>query len=366
MISQKDLSYLEMAFGLAEKARGWASPNPYVGAVLVNGSTIVGWGYHKRPGTPHAEINALRLAGPRARGSTLYLTLEPCVHWGRTPPCIDAVIQAAPRRVVISSYDPNPVVFKKGVRRLRRAGIEVEVGLLEERHRVLNEAYIKHITRGLPLVTLKAAVSLDGRIATGTGDSRWVSSPEAREYSHLLRGEHDAIMVGINTILRDDPELTVRHPQWKGKTILRAIADSDLRFPPRARILSTLGQGSVAILTAEGASGEKEKILRRKGSEVVRLPRAKGGIDLGRALAWLGERGVASLLVEGGSRLLTAMIEAKLADRLLITVSPKLVGGEKAPSLIEGRGINFMREALGLSDMSSFSIGKDIVLEGRF
>jgi diaminohydroxyphosphoribosylaminopyrimidine deaminase/5-amino-6-(5-phosphoribosylamino)uracil reductase len=362
----KDLSYLEMAFGLAEKARGWASPNPYVGAVLVNGDAIVGWGYHERPGAPHAEINALRLAGRRAKGSTLYLTLEPCVHWGRTPPCIDAVISAAPRRVVISSYDPNPVVSKKGVRRLREAGIEVEVGMLERRHKTLNEAYIKHVTKGLPLVTLKAAVTLDGRIATRTGDSRWVSSPEARDYVHLLRGEHDAVMVGIDTILRDDPELTVRHPQWKGKTILRAIVDSELRLSLRARVLASLERGAVAVLTTELASKGKERVLKEKGVEVVRLPRVSEGVDLRQALAWLGERGVASLLVEGGSRLLTAMIEARLADRLFLTISPKLVGGEEAPSLIEGRGIQRMSEALVIRDFSSFAIGQDTVLEGRF
>jgi diaminohydroxyphosphoribosylaminopyrimidine deaminase/5-amino-6-(5-phosphoribosylamino)uracil reductase len=362
----RDLSYLEMAFGLAEKARGWASPNPYVGAVLVNGSAIVGWGYHERPGAPHAEINALHLAGRRARGSTLYLTLEPCVHWGRTPPCVDAVIDAAPRRVVISAYDPNPVVYRKGVRRLREAGIEVEVGMLVRRHTTLNEAYIKHVTRGLPLVTLKAAVSLDGRLATRTGDSRWVSSPEARDYVHLLRGEHDAIMVGIGTILRDDPELTVRHPQWKGKAILRVIVDSELRLPLDARVLACPEKGAVAVLASERAREDKERALKGKGAEVVRLPRGPQGVDLARAVAWLGERGAASLLVEGGSRLLTAMIEARLADRLFLVISPKLVGGEAAPILFEGRGIQRMREALGIRDVSSFAIGRDTVLEGRF
>jgi diaminohydroxyphosphoribosylaminopyrimidine deaminase/5-amino-6-(5-phosphoribosylamino)uracil reductase len=366
MKNPEDLFYLEMAYGLAEKARGWASPNPYVGAVLVNGSQIVGYGYHERPGAPHAEINALRLAGRRSRGSTLYLTLEPCIHWGRTPPCIDSVLRAAPGRVVISSYDVNPLVFKKGVRRLRQAGIKVEVGLLQERHRELNAAYIKHITSGLPLVTLKAAASLDGRIATRLGDSRWISSPGAREYGHLLRGEHDAIMVGVNTLLRDDPLLTVRHRQWKRKPILRAVVDSTLRFPLRARILSTLDRGKIAVLTTAGAPLAKERALRKKGVEVVRLPGGPGAVNLSRALSWLGERGIASLLVEGGSRLLTAMIEGRLADRLFLVISPKLVGGTEAPSFLEGPGIGRMSEALGLGSLSSFAIGQDIILEGRF
>lgn len=366
MKDAEDLAYLEMAYGLAEKARGWASPNPYVGAVLVSGSEIVGCGYHERPGAPHAEINALRQAGSRARGSTLYLTLEPCVHWGRTPPCIEAVIAAAPRRVVISSYDANPVVFRKGVRRLRETGIPVEVGKLKERHQELNAAYIKHITTGRPLVTLKAAASFDGRIASRKGDSRWISSPGAREYVHILRGEHDAIMVGVNTILRDDPRLTVRHPLWKRKPILRAVIDSRLRLPLGARILSTLDRGKLAVLTTPAAPLPKEQALRKRGVEVVRLPGRRGAVDLARALSWLGEQGIASLLVEGGSRLHTAMIEGRLADRLFLVLSPKLVGGADAPSFLEGSGAAKIVDALGLSSVSSFVIGQDIILEGRF
>jgi diaminohydroxyphosphoribosylaminopyrimidine deaminase / 5-amino-6-(5-phosphoribosylamino)uracil reductase len=365
MNNSDDLAYLEMAYGLAEKARGWASPNPYVGAVLVNGPKIVGYGYHEKPGTPHAEINALRLAGPHARGGTLYLTLEPCVHWGRTPPCIESVIRAAPARVVVSSYDVNPLVYKKGIRRLRQAGIGVEVGLLQERHREMNAAYIKHITTGIPFVTLKAAASLDGRIASRTGDSRWISSPGAREYGHLLRGEHDAIMVGINTIVHDDPLLTVRHPLWKGKPILRTVVDSKLRFPLRARMLSTLDRGKIAVLTTIGAPREREMALRKKGVEVVRIPGGTKTVNLSRALSWLGESGIASLLVEGGSRLHTAMIESRLADRLFLVISPKLVGGRDAPSFLEGTGIGRMSRALGVKALSSFAVGQDIILEGR-
>ena len=245
MTQLKDIAYLEMAYGLAEKARGWASPNPYVGSVVVRRDAVIGYGYHERPGRPHAEAIALERAGRGAGESTLYITLEPCVHWGRTPPCADAVLLARPRRVVVSSLDPNPLVFRKGVRKLRAAGIEVSVGLLQQRNATLNESYIKHITRGIPFVTLKAALSLDGRMATRTRDSRWISSPQARDYVHLLRGEQDAIMVGIQTILSDDPLLTVRHPQWAGKKALRVILDSRLRFPLRARILSSLSGGGI-------------------------------------------------------------------------------------------------------------------------
>jgi diaminohydroxyphosphoribosylaminopyrimidine deaminase/5-amino-6-(5-phosphoribosylamino)uracil reductase len=361
-----DLSYLEMAYSLAEKARGWARPNPYVGAVLVRDKKIVGHGYHERPGEPHAEIIALRRAGALAKGSTLYLTLEPCVHWGRTPPCVDAVLQAALKRVVISSPDPNPIVFRKGIKALRAAGVDVFVGLLEERNRVLNETYLKFITRGIPFVILKAAVSLDGRIATRTSDSRWISSPQTREYVHLLRGEYDAIMVGINTILKDDPLLNVRHPHWRGKKLTRVVLDSGLRFPLNARILSTLGDGEIIVFTSRNGSPKNSDALRKKGVEVIRVPGSTQKVGIQEVLGRLGEKGLSSLLVEGGSRLMTAMLEEKLADKLFLTISPRLVGGERAPSFFEGKGIGLIKESLELRSTSSFKIGDDIIVEGYF
>jgi len=366
MIDPMDLAYLEMAYGLAEKARGWASPNPYVGAVVVRSGRVIGYGYHERPGRPHAEAIALERAGRRARGSTLYVTLEPCVHWGRTPPCIEAVIQAAPKRVVISSLDPNPIVFQKGVRRLRAADIDVSVGLLKEKNAVVNESYIKHITRGVPFVTLKAALSLDGRMATRTGDSRWISSAEAREYAHLLRGEQDAIMVGIRTVLKDDPRLTVRHPHWAGKKIVRIILDSALRLPLAARILTTLTEGKVIVFTTGGASSGKRAILEKKGVEVIEIPGRSGRLELPEVLARLGERGIASLLVEGGSRLLTAMIGANLADKLFLTMSPRLIGGEAAPSFLEGEGVRLVRKSLRIRKLCTFFIGDELIIQGYF
>jgi diaminohydroxyphosphoribosylaminopyrimidine deaminase/5-amino-6-(5-phosphoribosylamino)uracil reductase len=366
MTELSDLAYLEMAYALAEKAKGWASPNPYVGALVVRKGEIVGWGCHEKPGEPHAEIIALEKAESLAKGSTLYVTLEPCVHWGRTPPCIDAVLAASPVRVVISSPDPNPIVFKKGIKRLREAGIETSVGLLKERNAILNEAYIKFITRGTPFVTLKAAVSLDGRIATRTRDSRWISSAATREYVHLLRGEYDAIMVGINTLLRDDPRLTVRHPHWRGKKITRVILDSRLRFPLRSRILSTLDKGDILVFSSRGAPPGKKAALNRRGVEVVDASGSPRGINLREVLPYLAERGVAGLLVEGGSRLLTSFIEERLADKLFLTVSPSLVGGEGAPSFLEGRGIGRVGEALRVRGLSTFRIGEDIIMEGYF
>lgn len=362
----KDSSYLEMAYGLAEKARGWARPNPYVGAILVHEEKIVGYGYHERPGNPHAEVIALERAGSLARGSTFYLTLEPCVHWGRTPPCVDAVLRAAPKRVVVSSPDPNPIVFKKGIQALRAAGIEVSVGLLDERNKILNETYIKYITQGIPFVTLKAAVSFDGRIATRTSDSRWISSPQTREYAHLVRGEYDAIMVGINTILKDDPRLTIRHPHWRGKKITRVILDSELRFPLEARILTTLGQGEIAIFTSKRASPKKTETLRKKGVEIVQIPGSGQKVEIKEVLPRLGKKGLSSLLVEGGSRLLTSMLEEKLADKLFLAISPRLIGGERAPSFFEGKGISLIKESWEFRKISSFKIGRDIIVEGYF
>jgi len=366
MIDKQDSSFIEMAYGLAEKARGWASPNPYVGAVVVRGGTIIGHGFHEKPGRPHAEAIALDRAGRRAKGSTLYVTLEPCVHWGRTPPCAEAIIRAAPKRVVVSSLDPNPIVYQKGVQRLRAAGIDVSVGLRGEKNSALNESYIKFITRGVPFVTLKAAISLDGRLATRTGDSRWISSPETRNYIHLLRGECDAIMAGIGTILKDDPRLTVRHPQWLGKKIVRVILDSALRLPLRSRVLTTQAEGKVLVFTTVSASSKKKADLERRGAEVIAVPGLWHRLDMTEVLARLGRLGIAHVLVEGGSRLLTAMIEDRLADNLFLTLSPRLIGGRGAPSVLEGEGVGQVKKAWRLGRSSTFPIGEDIIIQGYF
>ncbi len=281
--ADRDLGFMEMAYGLAERARGHASPNPLVGAVVVRDGAIAGVGFHEEAGRPHAEVNALRMAGERARGGTIYVTLEPCVHWGRTPPCVDALLTAGLKRAVISAHDPNPLVHRRGAARLRAAGLEVEVGLLAERNARLNEAYVKYITTRVPFVTVKAAASLDGKTATRTGDSKWISAAATREYVHLLRGESDALMVGINTVLRDDPRLTVRHPTWGRKKVTRVVLDSMLRVPPTARLLGTLELGRVIVFGREGAPAGKADALREKGVEVVlidRPPRQPAGRGL--------------------------------------------------------------------------------------
>jgi diaminohydroxyphosphoribosylaminopyrimidine deaminase/5-amino-6-(5-phosphoribosylamino)uracil reductase len=364
MTMPADRAWMEMAYGLAEKARGRTSPNPLVGAVVVRAGVAVGTGFHKEAGKPHAEVLALGAAGRRARGATLYLTLEPCVHWGRTPPCADKVLAAGLERIVISAVDPNPLVDGRGVRRLRRAGLRVSVGLLAERNAILNEAYVQYITCEVPFVTLKAALSLDGKIACRTGDSRWISSAGTRDYVHLLRGEQDALMVGAGTLLADDPRLTVRHPAWGPKKTLRAVLDPRLRFPLDARILKTLERGPVVAFAGSGASREKARTLGHRGVEVLFPPGGRKDWPLDLVLAELGRREVASLLVEGGGRLYTAFVEAGLADKVVLTLAPRLLGGASAPGFLAGEGAESVGAALALDRVRAFTVEDDIILEG--
>jgi len=366
MNRSKDRDYLEMAYSLAQKARGWTSPNPQVGAVIVKSGAIIGSGHHAGPGHPHAESIAIQKAGSSVQGSTLYLTLEPCTHWGRTPPCIDSVLAARPKRVVVSDYDANPRVKKRGIRSLKEHGIDVEVGNLKEKNRVLNEAYIKFITRELPFVTLKAGISLDGKMATRTHSSQWISSPQTREYSHLLRGENDAIMTGITTIIADDPELTVRHPAWKEKKIFRIVLDPRLRIPLAAKVLGTQTKGKIIVFTKEPPSSPKSLQLKRRHVEVIcqRGPGRK--IDLQQVLSWLGKNGIASLLVEGGGKLHSSFLDSRLADKIFLAVSPILIGGKKAPALYQGKGAESLKDSLRLKRAEVFQIENDVVFEGYF
>jgi diaminohydroxyphosphoribosylaminopyrimidine deaminase/5-amino-6-(5-phosphoribosylamino)uracil reductase len=360
----KDHAYMEMAFALAEKARGRTSPNPYVGAVIVKNGSIVGWGYHARSGQPHAESVALDRAGPQAQGATAYVTLEPCTHWGRTPPCVDRLIRAGVKRVVISDIDPNPLVNRKGVNSLRRAGIAVTIQPLADKNRKLNEVYTKYITRNIPFVTLKAAMSLDGKIATHRFHSNWISSQAAREYMHLVRGEHDAIMVGINTLIKDDPRLSVRHPHWRNKRLLRIILDPHLRMPQQARIFGTLSRGDILILTQHDPAVRKAKMLENQGAKIHALGSSSGKLNLEDCLVWLGKNEISSVLVEGGGRVLTSFLEKGLADKLLLSISPKLIGGDAAPGWFQGRGTAAVSDALRFHTCRTFSLGADTLCEG--
>lgn len=364
--SSRDLEFMEMAYSLAEKARGRTSPNPCVGAVVVKGGRIVGWGYHQEAGQPHAEIVALERAGPRARGATLYLTLEPCVHWGRTPPCVDRLLEIGLKRVVVSAYDPNPLVNKKGVARLRQAGIKVETGLLGHLNLKLNESYIKYITDRIPFITLKAALSLDGKMAAASGDSRWISCPESRYFVQNLRAEHDAILVGVNTILRDDPELTLRLEETSGKKWNRVVLDTQLRIPVEARLLQNPRGGRVIIFAGTEIPEDRARQLKQKGAEIIQVPAANGQVDLRAVLEELGRREIASVLVEGGAGVLTSFIQQKLADKVYFFLAPRFIGGEKSPTPFEGRGAETVAGALELKKVRHFAIRNDIIVEGYF
>jgi diaminohydroxyphosphoribosylaminopyrimidine deaminase/5-amino-6-(5-phosphoribosylamino)uracil reductase len=367
MNTNKDLAYMEMAFGLAEKAKGWASPNPYVGAVIVKKGAIVGTGYHEKPGKPHAEAIALQRAGSSARNATAYITLEPCVHWGRTPPCVDSLIRAGVKRVVVSALDPNPLVYRKGIEQMQQAGIAVSFGLLEEKNARLNEIYNKYIRQKIPFVTAKVAASLDGKISTRNRDSQWITSPQTRKYVHLLRGEHMAVMVGINTLLKDDPQLTIRHPLWRQKRITRIIIDSRLRFPVQAKILHTRSKGRIMVFTLQPENTGRAQKLKQKGVEIISFPKNRSGkLDMKRVLAWLGQNEIASVMVEGGAQLLTSFIENRLIDKIFITFSPKLIGGENAPTFFEGKGSATVSQSIRLRSIKYVPIGNDLVLEGYF
>ncbi len=361
---EADLQYMREALALARRGRGRTSPNPMVGAVVVKGSTVVGRGFHARAGGPHAEVIALNEAGEQAQGATLYVTLEPCSHFGRTPPCVGRVIQAGIRRVVVAMEDPNPKVSGGGIRRLRRAGLAVEVGLLEEEARRLNEVFIKHIATGRPFVVLKTALTLDGKIATRTGHSRWVTGAQARAVVHRLRDEHDAILVGVGTVLKDDPRLTVRLEDGNGKDPVRVILDSRGRTPSQARVLTGTSAAPTLIATTKEARLEEVERLKRAGAEVLILPAHGGRVSWESLLEELAARGCTSLLIEGGAEVNASALAAGVVDKAIFFFSPKIVGGKGAPGPVGGTGVEKMSQALRLEKIRVRCIGEDFMVEG--
>jgi diaminohydroxyphosphoribosylaminopyrimidine deaminase/5-amino-6-(5-phosphoribosylamino)uracil reductase len=349
---------MRLALREAEKGLGRTSPNPAVGAVVVKAGRVVARGHHARAGAPHAEVVALARAGSRARGADLYTTLEPCDHWGRTPPCSLAILQAGVRRVFVGSRDPNPVVNGRGTGRLRRGGVEVVPDVLRAECDRLNRAWFHFITTGLPFVTLKIAASLDGRIATRTGDSRWVTGPEARALVHRLRDRVDAVLVGSGTARADDPRLTARPPGGRGRDPVRVVLDTRLRLPRRLRLFRQRSAAPTLVAHA------RERLPRLPpGVEPVRC-RARGGrIDLADLLDKLGQRGVTHLLVEGGARVASAFLAAGLVDELLLFLSPRVVGGDGL-AWAQGPGPGRMAEALRLAEVEVARCGEDVLVSG--
>ncbi len=333
-----DERYMARALILAGRGRGHVEPNPMVGCVIVRGGRIIGEGYHRRFGGPHAEIYALRAAGTRAKGATVYVTLEPCAHYGKTPPCVDALIAAGVKRVIAAMQDPFAKVRGRGLRRLRAAGIDVHVGLHERQARQLNAPYLTRQHAGRPWVILKWAQSLDGRLATRTGDSKWISSPRSRQTAHQLRGRVDAVVVGVNTVLADNPRLDCRLARRK-RIATRVVLDTALRTPLSADLVRTAKRIPVLIVTSPTTlNTAKAKGLHRRGVELLAIRTKGDGLDLQALLKELGRRGMTNIMVEGGGKTLGMFYDAGLADEVIAFVCPRLIGGREAPGPLDGRG----------------------------
>lgn len=355
-----DEYYMHRALSLALRGTGRTSPNPMVGCVLVRDGRVLGEGWHRRCGEDHAEVAALKDAegrGETARGAEVYVTLEPCCHFGRTPPCAQRLVREGVSRVVAGTADPNPKVNAGGLTALREAGVEVTAPCLEKEARWLNRGFIRVQTLGRPWVTLKAASGLDGRMALTDGDSRWITGPEARQWAHRMRASHDAILVGVGTVLKDDPELTVRHTE--GQSPLRVILDSHLRTPTSAKVL----RGGCLVLTIS-QEAERAQALQDAGARVVSLPSRGGRVDLEAALSFLAREGVLMLMVEGGPRVLTALMERHLADSLSLFVAPRVLG--EGIGMGEGFSPASVADSLNLRDITSRPVGDNLLLEGRF
>jgi diaminohydroxyphosphoribosylaminopyrimidine deaminase/5-amino-6-(5-phosphoribosylamino)uracil reductase len=350
---------MRRALQLARKGVGSTAPNPAVGSVIVKDGVIVGEGWHKKAGTPHAEIHALNQAGASARGADLYVTLEPCSHFGKTPPCADAVIAAGVKRVFIGMIDPNPQVSGRGVEKLRAAGIEVATDILAAECRELNRPFIKHITTGLPYITMKSAMTLDGKTAGLGGDSKWITSAVSRRLVHRLRTSVDAVMTGSGTLLADDPQLTVR--MTKGKNPLRIVVDSSLRIPLKSRLLKEAHKNPVIIAALSGDAA-KIDALTAQGAEVLLCSGKGGAVDLPDLLCRLGARGIQSILLEAGERLCGEMLRNGLIDRFLLFYAPKLLGGV-GKGLFSGVGAPLMADAVPLVIKKITKIGCDILVE---
>ncbi|MGP0565145.1 MULTISPECIES: bifunctional diaminohydroxyphosphoribosylaminopyrimidine deaminase/5-amino-6-(5-phosphoribosylamino)uracil reductase RibD [unclassified Nitrospina] len=356
--------WMRRALALAARAEGRTSPNPLVGAVIVRGDTVVGEGYHHRAGKPHAEIEALKKAGNRARGADMIVTLEPCCHHGRTPPCTEAVITAGIRRVFVGMQDPNPLVKGKGSRRLKNAGIEVTTGILRKECERQNEVFVKYIRTGLPFVTLKAAVSLDGKIATKSGDSKWITGPEARKVVHQLRNRVDAIVAGSGTVLKDDPQLTTRLGKRAGRNPVRVVLDSQGLVPMKARVFENTDRDRVIYVTTGLAPVTRLRKLEKAGVEVWTERAGREGVPLKRVMHRLAENGLTHVLIEGGSRLNAAALKARIVDKVLFFVAPLLIGGNGAVSVIGGPGIQKLKDAMHIQKPTLTPVGRDWMVEG--
>ncbi|MFH1847745.1 MAG: bifunctional diaminohydroxyphosphoribosylaminopyrimidine deaminase/5-amino-6-(5-phosphoribosylamino)uracil reductase RibD [Candidatus Omnitrophota bacterium] len=360
-----DEKYMKRAIFLARKGMGKTSPNPSVGAVLVKDGKVLSSAYHKKAGLMHAEATVIKMAGKKARGATLYSTLEACTHYGKTPPCSDAIIKSGIGRAVFAMRDPNPVNYGRGIAKLRSAGIKTKCGIMRKEAYELNKPFIKAMTRRLPYVTLKMAQSLDGKIADTKGSSRWISSEASRRLVHKMRGQSDAVMIGVNTLLKDNPRLTGRIRGTK-KQPLRIIVDTELDTSLQARIFKNGMDkgGDILIAAGKGASPKKKALLEKKGANVVLLPRSGNRVNLTRLMRFLKDLNIMSVLCEGGGELTASLLKNKLADEVLFFISPRIIGGRAAPTSCGG-GESDIRKSIGLKDMKTVRVGNDILVRGN-
>ena len=354
MISHK--KYMDIAINLAEKGRGYVSPNPLVGCIIVKRGKIVGRGYHKKYGEAHAEINALKAAGKKANNATMYVNVEPCSHWGKTSPCTEKIVEAGIREVVVGMEDPNPLV--DGYKELKFRGLKTRIGILRDKAKKLNEAYIKYMKTKKPFVILKLAMSLDGKIATSTGDSKYITSTAARKYVHQIRNDVDAVMVGINTVIRDNPLLDSR--LVKGKNPIKVIVDSTLKISENSKVLND--PSKVIIATTNKAPKHKIDKLQNKGARILVLKPKKGLVDLKELMKELGKSEIASVMIEGGAELSGNAIKEGIVDKLLIFTAPKIIGNGLGP--IKNLGIKKVNKAINLRNILTKKIGNDLLVEG--
>ena len=355
---------MRRALQLAGKAAGRTSPNPMVGAVIVKNGRVIAEGYHKKAGRPHGEIEALRKAGSRAKGAQMFVNLEPCCHQGRTPPCTEAIITSGLKEVFVGMRDPNPRVAGKGIRRLKRAGVAVHNGVMNAECRQFNEAFVKYIQTGTPWVILKSALSLDGKIATTAGQSQWITGPEARERVHRMRDQVDAILVGAGTVLKDNPRLTTRLKKGGGRNPARVILDAKAEIPLKARVFHRAQKERVVYVTTPKTSAVRLNRLRKKGVKINVLSERNNHISLKQLVKKLGEMGMTSLLIEGGSGLNAAALKAGIVDKIVYFLAPMIIGGEAAPGVVGGPGIQSLKQALRLENLTVTPVGADWMVEG--
>ena len=364
MARELDQNYMRLALNLARKAEGYVSPNPMVGAVVVKSGKVISGGYHKKAGLPHAEIAALRKAGSKARGADLYVNLEPCCHQGRTPPCTESIIAAGIKKVVMGIRDPNRLVSGKGIRSLRKNGIEVVTGVLKRDCERLNESFLKYIHTGRPWVILKSALSLDGKIATRAGDSQWITGSKAREYVHQLRNKVDAVLIGAGTVRSDDPRLTVRLKQGGIQNPVRVIVVGKHGVPVSARVFSNARKERVIYATFADLSASRKKTLQKMGVEILLMKRKRGQVHLPQLMDKLGAMGITSVMVEGGSEVSGNVFKEKLIDKVIYFIAPKIIGGKGVPGPVGGKGIEQLKDALQIKNMTFSRLGDDLLVEG--